>query len=154
MKEKFTARRILAGLLFFGLVGGAAALYWHKDPEPMRLETFAMGSYMQQSLWGGEETAAQEASGAVAALENEISWRRQGSIAQLNQAAGGGVVANGYLREKLTLACEKAGLKLVLPAKHRCTDNAAMIACEGLIQYRAGNFSPLSLNACPSIPLR
>lgn len=68
--------------------------------------------------------------------------------------AGGGVVANGYLREKLTLACEKAGLKLVLPAKHRCTDNAAMIACEGLIQYRAGNFSPLSLNACPSIPLR
>ncbi len=68
--------------------------------------------------------------------------------------AGGGVVANGYLREKLALACEKAGLKLVLPAKHRCTDNAAMIACEGLIQYRAGNFSPLSLNACPSIPLR
>ena len=92
MKEKFTARRILAGLLFFGLVGGAAALYWHKDPEPMRLETFAMGSYMQQSLWGGEETAAQEASGAVAALENDISWRRQGSIAQLNQAAGGGEV--------------------------------------------------------------
>lgn len=68
--------------------------------------------------------------------------------------AGGGVVANGYLREKLTQACENAGLKLVLPAKNRCTDNAAMIACEGLIQYRAGNFSPLSLNACPSIPLR
>ncbi len=68
--------------------------------------------------------------------------------------AGGGVVANGYLREKLTRACEKSWLKLVLPAKHRCTDNAAMIACEGLIQYRAGNFSPLSLNACPSIPLR
>ncbi|MCI9553479.1 MAG: FAD:protein FMN transferase [Acutalibacter sp.] len=89
MKEKFTARRILAGLLFFLLVGGAAALYWHKEPEPKRLETFAMGSYMQQSLWGGEETAAQEASEAVAALENEISWRRQGSIAQLNQAAGG-----------------------------------------------------------------
>ena len=68
--------------------------------------------------------------------------------------AGGGVVANGYLREKLTQACQKAGLKLVLPAKNRCTDNAAMIACEGLIQYRAGNVSPLSLNACPSIPLR
>ncbi len=68
--------------------------------------------------------------------------------------AGGGVIANGYLREKLTQTCENAGLKLVLPAKNRCTDNAAMIACEGLIQYRAGNFSPLSLNACPSIPLR
>ena len=68
--------------------------------------------------------------------------------------AGGGVVANGYLREKLLQGCKKAGLKLVLPEKKRCTDNAAMIAMEGLIQYRAGNFSPLSLNAQPSIPLR
>ena len=68
--------------------------------------------------------------------------------------AGGGVVANGYLREKLSQACERAHLKLVLPEKKHCTDNAAMIAAEGLIQYRAGNFSPLSLNARASIPLR
>ncbi len=68
--------------------------------------------------------------------------------------AGGGVVANGYLRERLQSACSRAGLKLVLPEKRRCTDNAAMIAAEGLIEYEAGNFSPLSLNACASIPLR
>ena len=68
--------------------------------------------------------------------------------------AGGGVIANGYLRDSLAAACAKAGLKLVLPAKKRCTDNAAMIAAEGLIQYRAGNFSPLTLNAAASIPLR
>ncbi len=67
--------------------------------------------------------------------------------------AGGGVIANGYLRDRLSCACEEAGLKLVLPAKKRCTDNGAMIASEGLIQYRAGNFSPLSLNAAASIPL-
>ena len=68
--------------------------------------------------------------------------------------AGGGVIANGYLREKLKTMCEKAGLKLVLPAKKHCTDNAAMIAAEGLLQYEAGNFSPLTLNAEASIPLR
>ena len=68
--------------------------------------------------------------------------------------AGGGVVANGYLREKLKAACEKAGLKLILPEKRHCTDNAAMIAAEGLLQYHAGNFSPLTLNAEASIPLR
>ncbi len=68
--------------------------------------------------------------------------------------AGGGVVANGYLREKLQEACGRAHLKLVLPAKKHCTDNAAMIAAEGLIQYEAGNFSPLTLNARASIPLR
>ena len=68
--------------------------------------------------------------------------------------AGGGVAANGYLREKLTKACEEAGLKLVLPVKKHCTDNAAMIASEGLVQYRLGHFSPMSLNAEASIPLR
>lgn len=68
--------------------------------------------------------------------------------------AGGGVVANGYLREKLKAACEQAGLRLILPEKRHCTDNAAMIAAEGLLQWKAGNFSPLSLNAEASIPLR
>ena len=68
--------------------------------------------------------------------------------------AGGGVVANGYLREKLAAACQKAGLRLVLPTKRHCTDNAAMIASEGLLQYRAGNFASMTQNAEASIPLR
>ena len=68
--------------------------------------------------------------------------------------AGGGVAANGYLRQKLTDACAEAGMKLVLPDRKHCTDNAAMVAAEGLLQYRMGNFSPLSLNAEASIPLR
>lgn len=67
--------------------------------------------------------------------------------------AGGGVVANGYLRENLQRACKKAGIKLVLPEKKYCTDNAAMIASEGRIQYMAGNFAPLSINAKAQIPL-
>ena len=67
--------------------------------------------------------------------------------------AGGGVAANGYLREGLYSACRKNGLKLVLPEKRYCTDNAAMIAAEGLVQYRLGNFADLSLNAKASIPL-
>ena len=67
--------------------------------------------------------------------------------------AGGGVVANGYLRETLTASCLSAGLNLILPEKRYCTDNAAMIASEGLNQYLAGNFSPLSVNAKAQIPL-
>ena len=68
--------------------------------------------------------------------------------------AGGGVIANGYLRKKLASACERAHLKLVLPEKKYCTDNAAMIAAEGLNQYRAGNFAPMDINACAAIPLK
>lgn len=67
--------------------------------------------------------------------------------------AGGGVVANGYLRDRLTDACKSAGLSLILPEKRYCTDNAAMIASEGLNQYLAGNFAPLSVNAKAQIPL-
>lgn len=67
--------------------------------------------------------------------------------------AGGGVAANGYLRESLQRACERAKLRLVLPERRYCTDNAAMIASEGLIQFRLGNFADMSLTAKASIPL-
>ncbi|MCM1438151.1 MAG: tRNA (adenosine(37)-N6)-threonylcarbamoyltransferase complex transferase subunit TsaD [Roseburia sp.] len=68
--------------------------------------------------------------------------------------AGGGVVANDYLRKTLSDECLSRGITLVLPEKKHCTDNAAMIAAEGLNQYLAGNFSPLSINAKAQIPLK
>lgn len=67
--------------------------------------------------------------------------------------AGGGVAANTYLREELKKACDMNGLKLVLPEKRYCTDNAAMIAAEGLTQFKLGNFAKMDLNAKASIPL-
>lgn len=67
--------------------------------------------------------------------------------------AGGGVAANSHLRESLLSEGGKHGLKVVLPEKKFCTDNAAMIAAEGLLQYRAGNFAPLNVNAAARIPL-
>lgn len=66
---------------------------------------------------------------------------------------GGGVAANGYLREKLAKECEKNGLKLVLPEKVLCTDNAAMIGAEGYIRYLKGEFADLSLNASARVDL-
>ncbi|MBE5741880.1 MAG: tRNA (adenosine(37)-N6)-threonylcarbamoyltransferase complex transferase subunit TsaD [Clostridiales bacterium] len=68
--------------------------------------------------------------------------------------AGGGVVANGYLRDGLTKACEKNSIKLVLPPKGLCTDNAAMIGAEGYIQYQKGNFASLDLNASARVDLQ
>lgn len=68
--------------------------------------------------------------------------------------AGGGVSANGYLRELLSRRAEQEGVKLVLPERRYCTDNACMIAAEGYVQYINGNFAGLDLNAKASIPLR
>ncbi|MCD8295129.1 MAG: tRNA (adenosine(37)-N6)-threonylcarbamoyltransferase complex transferase subunit TsaD [Clostridia bacterium] len=67
--------------------------------------------------------------------------------------AGGGVVANGYLRSQLSSLCNANNLRLILPEKKFCTDNAAMIAEEGYTQYRHGNFSSMDVNARAQIPL-
>ncbi len=67
--------------------------------------------------------------------------------------AGGGVVANSYLRESLTLKANKKGIKVALPEKKFCTDNAAMIGAEGYLQYKKRNFADLALNAKASVSL-
>ena len=59
----------------------------------------------------------------------------------------GGVGANGYLREELKKRANNENIRLVLPEKRYCTDNAAMIGAEGYIQYRKGNFADIDLNA-------
>lgn len=66
----------------------------------------------------------------------------------------GGVAANGYLRERLVDCVKNKDVKLVLPEKRYCTDNAAMIGAEGYLQYLKRNFADLSLNAKAVIPLR
>ena len=73
MKTKCTAF-LLAGALLLGCFSACAA------PEPERLTTFAMGSVVQQTVYGseGQEVAAQAAS-SIQELENRISWRVEGS---------------------------------------------------------------------------
>lgn len=68
--------------------------------------------------------------------------------------AGGGVIANGYLREQLEKACKKNDYKVILPQKKYCTDNAAMIGAEGYLQYKIKNFANLDLNAKASVKLQ
>ncbi|HNZ20797.1 MAG TPA: tRNA (adenosine(37)-N6)-threonylcarbamoyltransferase complex transferase subunit TsaD [Polyangiaceae bacterium] len=51
---------------------------------------------------------------------------------------GGGVAANRGLRRSFQQACEKYGLKLVVPAPKRCTDNGAMIGYAGALELARG----------------
>lgn len=96
----------------------------------------------RNEAWSKADVAASFQSAALDILvKKTVEAAREKHVKTVT--AGGGVIANGYLRERLTKACRDAGLKLVLPVRKHCTDNAAMIAAEGLIQYESGNFSPL-----------
>lgn len=90
-----------------------------------------------------------------AALDILIDKTIEGAVEKglTTVTVGGGVAANGYLRENLKKRCDEMGFKLVLPEKVMCTDNAAMIGAEGYIQYINKNFAFLDLNAKASVKL-
>lgn len=66
----------------------------------------------------------------------------------------GGVAANSALERRLREASAEHGIHFYYPDKILCTDNAAMIACRGYYQSRAGLFSNLRLNAVPGLSLQ
>ena len=61
-------------------------------------------------------------------------------------ALAGGVSANAALRERLQRECDKYGVRFCRPDMKYCTDNAAMIACQGHYELLAHEPSPLSLD--------
>ncbi|MCR5611665.1 MAG: tRNA (adenosine(37)-N6)-threonylcarbamoyltransferase complex transferase subunit TsaD [Clostridiales bacterium] len=61
-------------------------------------------------------------------------------------ALAGGVSANTALRERLQRECDRNGIRFCRPDMKYCTDNAAMIACQGHYELLAHDPSPLSLD--------
>jgi len=59
---------------------------------------------------------------------------------------GGGVIANGKLRQKIETAAKKAGITCLFPNMGLCMDNAAMVAGLADQLYRQGSRSNLYLN--------
>lgn len=64
---------------------------------------------------------------------------------------GGGVAANNRLREKFLEAGRLHGIKVHVPEKRYCLDNAAMVGALGEELYRRGRRSDLYLNADPNL---
>jgi N6-L-threonylcarbamoyladenine synthase len=62
----------------------------------------------------------------------------------------GGVAANSHLRAALEKMCKKKGIRLCMPERNLCGDNAAMIAAAGYFAYQKGNLADTSLNASAS----
>jgi N6-L-threonylcarbamoyladenine synthase len=62
---------------------------------------------------------------------------------------GGGVAANTLLRERLREVGTSRGVRVTIPPKELCTDNAAMVAVSGWFRLAAGESDGLDLDCHP-----
>ena len=66
----------------------------------------------------------------------------------------GGVAANSRLRPLAQERCDKAGIRLRIPAPGLCTDNGAMVAALGSLMVSAGRSpSPIAFDADSNLPV-
>ena len=81
---------IFVAVLFLVIVVLALFPLLDREEERYEVTTYAMGSYVQQTVYGeNREDAAVKAADAVEALEQKISWRVANSdIQKLNNNAG------------------------------------------------------------------
>ena len=70
-----------------------------------------------------------------------------------NVIVAGGVSANTYLRDQVSLVCKKYNVNVLIPDFKYCTDNAAMIGAAAYPLYKNKQFADLDLNASSFIEL-
>ena len=110
-----------------------------------------------------EQDKADLAAAFQAAVAVTLADRARHALAMLPQGTGiparavvvaGGVAANQAVRNALAGVAAKAGLPLVAPPLHLCTDNAVMIAWAGIQRLARGWTSPLAHAPRPRWPLQ
>lgn len=111
------ARLIAASLMLIILASGIWFMNRYiEQAKPHSLDSFAMGSYVRQTVWGKEpEKAAAETVHRIEELEREISWRQDGDVAHINSQAGGEPVTldeetgTGDLLAEMLELCKRCG---------------------------------------------
>jgi len=83
----------------------------------------------------------------------EKAMRAVDAFAAKQLLVAGGVAANKGLRKRMEAAARERGVELVIPPLYLCTDNAAMIAAAGTIDFLMGKRADLSMNAHPGLSL-
>ena len=120
------------------------------------------GTQAEEGIAGEPETALPD--GRIA----ELAWGFQASVVDVlvtktiraaraagarSIVLGGGVAANGALRDRLLEEAAGLGIPVVIPRPGLCTDNGAMIGAAGARRFEVGERAGLDLDARPSLPL-
>jgi N6-L-threonylcarbamoyladenine synthase len=79
--------------------------------------------------------------------------RAAASVGARGLVLGGGVAANTLLRKEFTAAGEADSIRVFLPSRAMCTDNAAMIAAVGWHRLGSDGPTPLDAGAQPNLRL-
>ena len=119
--------------------GDAAAFSFPSDPGSDGALDFSFSGVKTALLYAirdlGEADAARRRADLAAAYQEAVVGQLTGRLERALDrggwsavALGGGVAANGPLRERVTAICERRGLRLKLVPGELCTDNAAIIA--------------------------
>jgi N6-L-threonylcarbamoyladenine synthase len=131
---KTAARRTVDGVLAERRKGNG-----HVDPGDLQPETAA------ELAWGFQESVVD-----VLATKTTRAAVATGARAIV---LGGGVAANGVLRERIAGTAAERGIPLIVPRPALCTDNGAMIGAAAARRFRAGERARWDLDARPSLPL-
>ncbi len=158
----------VAKLLGLGYPGGrvieAAAAGVRGEPVPFTRPYMKKGSYdfsfsgiktAARTVVTGAEKLDETFIGRVAAgfqeavvevlVTKTLDLAVQESISTV--VVSGGVAANTRLRTVMTEQAAGIGVRVLLPPKQLCTDNAAMIAAVGIIRAREASLNNLDMNA-------
>jgi N6-L-threonylcarbamoyladenine synthase len=118
--------------------GDAEAFEFPRDPGGGDGLDFSFSGVKTSLLYSARDLGEAEtrrrradlAAGYQAAVVGQLTGRLERALDRDEWPAvalGGGVAANGLLRDEVRAICERRGLRLKLVAAELCTDNAAMI---------------------------
>jgi N6-L-threonylcarbamoyladenine synthase len=139
---KFPRSMLGADSLDFSFSGIKTAVLYHCRGQDMKGEN-KVDAMSQQQI--ADIAASFQA--AVVDVIVEKTRRAAEKIGAKTVLLGGGVAANTQLRSDLQKMCDESvpARKLVVGAKHYCTDNAVMVASLAYYKFKAGLFADLAL---------
>lgn len=100
--------------------------------------------------------AADVAAACQAAVVDVLVEKTRRAVAQTGErlvAIGGGVAANGLLRQRLEEAAQVDGFRLHFPPIALCTDNGAMVAAATFDAWQRNCPASLTLTAAADLPI-
>ena len=141
----FPRTRLGPGNLDFSFSGLKTAVLYHCVGQKASKEDIAQATYEPQFVADVSASFQEAVVDVLVARACEAAERHEAASVIL----GGGVAANGRLRERMRQEADARGLHFYPAPQNLCTDNAAMTAGLGFHLLKAGRAAPLTVEARP-----